>query len=684
MCYKKTFLCLLLLNGYVLSSVLGSTMDKRTQLLRASNTKSLVLTSVELGGPEAEVIDKTVPLVAGNCPMGCSGKGKCIDNKCLCETGFVGAGCQSKHFQGYALAFLDEGYVELPPLGNSNSFTIECWIRMFRTPQMKGTAMSLFSTDDQKVSLVVTSEGHLKFSVKNNMPESVVFDKSSSSLKPLKWYHVAVAYSMRHAGRTGTGSATMYLNGQWIQTLGYAARQGSTNKVTCGAAKIGQHFHGILDEFRFFSRALTPAEVSHHAAGRITGTENGLLASYRFDEGFGNKVIDHAANQLLPSRVSHDGTIVGTTSYVLSYAPFEVCNLRCSDHGVCLVVNSSHGFDQHVCKCDQGYDGKECEKQVCPGTPKPCNAPNGYCQRTIMQNTPHWKAPALPKLFLEHGMLTKDELSRYKGTTRNYTLNSGTFENVKSAVEKALDIVKRAEWDAAHEKAWKCVCKGLWSGDACERKKCPSDCMDHGHCTNKGECVCSEGWRGTMCSEAVCPNDCSGNGDCVNGTCVCNAGFTGQDCAILNQCPKGCSGHGRCTMGECQCDPAYTGDDCSWAASCYNFCSGRGKCINDECACDKLYTGVDCSEPRCPNDCGGKGDCLRGICMCEPGFEGPACETDIIWPMRCSTQRLAFSSSSSCKRGIEALEVVPEGARVLQVKYDGESRISGAYQVYGP
>lgn len=187
-----------------------------------------------------------------------------------------------------------------------------------------------------------------------------------------------------------------------------------------------------------------------------------------------------------------------------------------------------------------------------------------------------------------------------------------------------------------------------------------------------------------MCSEALCPDDCTGNGNCVNGICVCNAGFIGQDCAILNQCPKGCSGHGRCTMGECQCDPAYTGDDCSWAASCYNFCSGRGKCINDMCVCDKLYIGIDCSEPRCPNDCGGKGDCVRGICMCEPGFEGPACETDIIWPMRCSTQRRAFSSSNSCKRGIEALEVVPEAARVLQVKYDGESKFSGAYQVYGP
>ena len=32
--------------------------------------------------------------------------------------------------------------------------------------------------------------------------------------------------------------------------------------------------------------------------------------------------------------------------------------------------------------------------------------------------------------------------------------------------------------------------------------------------------------------ENLCPNDCTFNGRCVNRTCICNEGFTAQDCAI--------------------------------------------------------------------------------------------------------------------------------------------------------
>lgn len=630
----------------------------------------IVATEQLLGGPPLNMTEQPRAPTSGQCPKGCDGRGVCKGGKCLCFTGFIGTGCQEKNYQGYALAFENSGYVQTLPLGSHKSFTVEAWVRLARVPESKDKPMVIFGSGS-RMSLSVISNGRLSFHVQGNLPPTVVFDDAAGHLKPFEWYHVAVSYSMRHAGRTGTGSSSLYVNGKWVQTLGYSVDVGSTKRVDVAGGKIGEHFHGVIDELRVFGRALSPKELSHHHAGRLTGSEPGVLANFRFDEGWGTSVLDHLAEK----KERHNALLVGRAEYVKSYAPFEICNLGCSNHGMCLVTQDSNGAEQMVCKCDQGFDGKTCETQVCPGE-IPCNQPNGYCQRTIMQDTPHWKAPKLPPMFMHQGNDTRDELMQYKGTEET---------GVKKALEDAVELVKKAEWAAAHHKAWKCVCKPLYAGDACDKRKCPADCSQHGSCTKEGKCLCDEGWEGTTCNRKLCPNDCSDHGQCVDGQCVCDAGFTGNDCGILNQCPKGCSGHGRCVMAECQCDAAYTGDDCSWAASCYNFCSGRGSCVDDACVCDKLYTGIDCSEPRCPNDCGGRGDCIRGICMCEPGFEGAACETDVIWPMRCSTQRNGFTSSNSCKRGIEALEVVPQAAQVMQVKFEKEAlKPTGAYQVFAP
>ena len=136
---------------------------------------------------------------------------------------------------------------------------------------------------------------------------------------------------------------------------------------------------------------------------------------------------------------------------------------------------------------------------------------------------------------------------------------------------------------------------------------------------------------------------------------------------------------------ECWCESMYTGDDCSWAASCYNFCSGRGKCVADSCLCDPLFTGIDCSEPRCPRDCSLRGDCIKGVCLCESGFDGTGCEHELLFPLRCSAQRSGYESSTSCKRGLSAMGVLPPaGTQVLKVQFEVDKKVSGATQVISP
>merc|ERR1711998_371854 len=80
-----------------------------------------------------------------------------------------------------------------------------------------------------------------------------------------------------------------------------------------------------------------------------------------------------------------------------------------------------------------------------------------------------------------------------------------------------------------------------------------------------------------------CHNNCSGHGVCVDGICKCALGYTGDDCSDSNSespCPSTalgtCNGHGECTkirtrcekygvclLGTCVCDGGWSGDDCS-------------------------------------------------------------------------------------------------------------------------
>ncbi len=90
--------------------------------------------------------------------------------------------------------------------------------------------------------------------------------------------------------------------------------------------------------------------------------------------------------------------------------------------------------------------------------------------------------------------------------------------------------------------------------------------------------------------------DCFGHGTKTNGTCVCDAGYTGTNCQTE------CSGHGTITNGTCVCDSGYTGTNCE------TECSGNGTITNGACVCNSGWYG-----PLCDSDCDGFRD-NNGTC----------------------------------------------------------------------
>lgn len=187
---------------------------------------------------------------------------------------------------------------------------------------------------------------------------------------------------------------------------------------------------------------------------------------------------------------------------------------------------------------------------------------------------------------------------------------------------------------------------------------------------------------------------CSNRGISVSGACICEVGFSGDDCESCDptrtECGGSCNGNGRIDGDGCDCDPTWDGDDCercatgwsgttcdicdSSAVDCGDFCNGNGRFLGtglceclprfdgeqcDTCAlgfagtgcatcaegfagaeCDRCaptFTGDECDE--CVIGFGGPGcaSCAEGFTgddceLCAPGFSGRLCEPDRVDP----------------------------------------------------
>lgn len=152
-----------------------------------------------------------------------------------------------------------------------------------------------------------------------------------------------------------------------------------------------------------------------------------------------------------------------------------------------------------------------------------------------------------------------------------------------------------------------------------------SSCSGHGS-LDMGMCVCDQGYRGVDCSftsEETCkaPGDssvCSGHGECMDGYCLCQSRgddlhrFSGTYCECDDHsCPyhedEVCGGHnsGMCVCGTCVCNRGFTGDDCSCTTAvnlCLgptgDLCSNHGICECNQCQCYDRYLGPTCSEMK--------------------------------------------------------------------------------------
>ena len=116
-------------------------------------------------------------------------------------------------------------------------------------------------------------------------------------------------------------------------------------------------------------------------------------------------------------------------------------------------------------------------------------------------------------------------------------------------------------------------------------KRCPvcaGNCSGHGECVADGVCVCDAGWTYNDCSEPTCDIYSS----CDNCTANSGCGW----CCGENRCVKG--GVSGPAAGTCASGSVYQYGSCG----CNVTCQSGSTCVCGSCDCLPQTGGVDCSE----------------------------------------------------------------------------------------
>lgn len=186
-----------------------------------------------------------------------------------------------------------------PGLNLGASFSIEFWI-MFSRGAREAQHMPVFDKgiptagDPYAAYHMDFAPGthQLLYFQSTGNPGSDRGGQIAQSLTPGQWYHVAIV--------SDNLQVTLYLYGQQ-QTRFTAA---GLPPATILPLKLSGGFPGSLRQFRIWSRALQPVEITSMATKALNGTEAGLLADWPLDDGQGETLRDLGPNHI-PMQVTH-------------------------------------------------------------------------------------------------------------------------------------------------------------------------------------------------------------------------------------------------------------------------------------------------------------------------------------------------------------------------------------------
>lgn len=177
---------------------------------------------------------------------------------------------------GNALAF--DGVNDVVNAGNDAKVqltqgTVEAWIKTpnagdsWRGIVVKHRAFGLFLCNNELIAY--------SWVTNSNIPTGVYLNDN-------KWHHVALSF------QSGvTDGTSIYVDGLKKLTFSFSVSyQGVSLGIGNGSTNENiQHFNGMMDEVRIWNVPRTESEINAAMSNELTGTENGLVVYYNFNQG---------------------------------------------------------------------------------------------------------------------------------------------------------------------------------------------------------------------------------------------------------------------------------------------------------------------------------------------------------------------------------------------------------------
>jgi uncharacterized protein YjdB len=186
-------------------------------------------------------------------------------------------------FSGAPTSFIDVGSTATAP----SQFTVEAWVYYQSFPT--GESAYILSTEAQATAgsqgfAFRTIGNKIQLAIGTNTTWAKVAGSTSLSLNT--WYHVAATCS--------GADIKLYVNGVLDGTVTTAAMIPSVANLRIGDSPswTGRLYNGIISDLRFWNIARTGADISSTMNTSLTGTEPGLIANWKMNEGTGTTLAD--------------------------------------------------------------------------------------------------------------------------------------------------------------------------------------------------------------------------------------------------------------------------------------------------------------------------------------------------------------------------------------------------------